>query len=333
MKRFLPYIILLVMTWALGACDKAPSHVIGESDMVDLLVDIHEAEALIDMYPDRFRDDSAKKVLKKSVLMKHHVTEAKLDTSMVWYSRNMAVYVDVYDRVIKKLEKNRNDLDVKSGMVVAARNRKANVRSYKDYGDTADIWQAGRQLVLNSSIGKNIFPFIYASNQETQPGDKYLLQLKMLNNRAALKVLIGVEYIDGAVSFIERPSTREGWNEFVVQADTLRKIKNVYGYVKFNVSSKSTVCYVDSIMLLRVHLDRKTYGVISMQRDLDRNKKTENDSKVAELKNNKEQIKNTIDKPVELKAEDKDVLNNRTSRHSNLRKRSDIKLTQPQKSD
>ena len=122
-----------------------------------------------------------------------------------------------------------------------------------------------------------MLPFVYLANSESQKGDKYTLRYKAVNNRAGVKVFVGVEYGDGAVTFVERPATAYGWNEVAVQADSLRKIKNVFGYIKFGVSSKQTICYVDSIMLLRTHLDRNSYGLINMQKTLDRNKQLEAD--------------------------------------------------------
>ena len=62
-------ILTVVFVVALSSCDKAPRHVIGERDMVDLLVDIHEAESLIDMYPQTYGRDSMRKVLKQQVTM------------------------------------------------------------------------------------------------------------------------------------------------------------------------------------------------------------------------------------------------------------------------
>ncbi|MGN0214307.1 MAG: DUF4296 domain-containing protein [Muribaculaceae bacterium] len=281
MQRLVSQIIVLCIVAALSSCDKAPRHVIGESDMVDLLVDIHEAEALIDMEPKLYGNDSVRKSLKQSVFMKHGVTAEKFDTSMVWYSRNMAVYTEVYERVLRNLEKKRDDLDRKAGKVDASIHRHNTGVKYKDFGDTADVWKLGRQLVITSGLGKNMLPFTCMSNQETQSGDKYKLMIKLLNNRASVKSLVGVEYVDGSVTFIERPSTSEGWNEFTVQSDSLKKIKNVFGYIKFDVRSKQTVCYIDSIMLLRTHLDRNTYGMINMQKTLDRNKPTQPDKKEA----------------------------------------------------
>ena len=277
MQRIMSRIILtLIIVAALSSCDKAPRHVIGEHDMVGLLVDIHEAESLIDMYPQTYGSDSMRKVLKQSVFMKHGVTAEKFDTSLVWYSRNMAVYAEVYEKVVNNLEQKRNDLEVKSGNVVASRERRGGVK-YKDFGDTADIWKAKRELVLTSSMGKAMLPFVYLANSESAKGDKYTLRFKTVNNKAGLKAFVGIEYGDGAMTFIERPATSTGWNEVSVQSDSLKKIKNVFGYIKFNLRSKQTICYVDSVMLLRTHLDRNTYGLINMQKTLDRNKQVEAD--------------------------------------------------------
>ena len=275
MYRFIQRIALGVLVALMVSCDKAPRHVIGEHDMVDLLVDIHQAESLINLAkaaeqsgafsPEHYGSDSAKMLLKQSVFMKHHVTAEKFDTSMVWYSKNMAVYTEVYDKVIKRLEDERKDLDVKAGKVVATSRRHKAGRSYKDFGDTADLWTAGRQLVLTSNLGHSVMPFDFRANQETSLGDKYLLQLKSLNGMS------GVNAFDGSTTFVERVAFKEGWNEFALQTDSLKKVKRVFGYIKFNVRSQHTVSYVDSIMLLRVHLDRSSYDIINVQKVLDRN--------------------------------------------------------------
>lgn len=292
MKKSLPIILLILFATIIVSCDKAPGYVIGESDMVDLLVDIHQSEALIDMYPEQFGSDSAKMLLKQSVFKAHNVTAEKFDTSMVWYSRNMAVYSDVYDRVIKRLEDSRNDYETKSGKVITATHRRGGGRSYKDFGDTADIWSLGRQLILTANMGKNILPFSYASNQETQLGDKYLLRLKSLSNNGNVNAFVGVEYIDGSVTFIERLASKEGWNEFSIQSDSLKRVKRMFGYIKFDVRKKRYLCYVDSIMLLRVHLDRTSYGNINTQKILDRNKQLQ-----------KEKSKNIITEEIDLTEE------------------------------
>ena len=65
MKR-LGYILLLLLALAAGftACDKAPSGIIKESKMEDLLVDIYKAQAYIDNHPDEFDSDSSRQAMK-----------------------------------------------------------------------------------------------------------------------------------------------------------------------------------------------------------------------------------------------------------------------------
>jgi hypothetical protein len=251
-----------------SGCDKAPGHVIGEGDMVDLLVDIYKAEAYIEINRAEYPDDSSCMVLKQSVFMKHNVTSEKFDTSMVWYTRNLALYSEVCDKVIKELEDERRKLDLASGKVVSKRHRKAGGRSYKDFGDTADIWTSTRQMVLTANYGSNILPFYISSNQESQKGDKYTLLMKVINNRSDIRAFVGIEYNDGVHTFIERRASN-GWFEVPVQGDSLKNIKGVFGYIKYNVLEANAVSYVDSIMLLRTHIDNKTYSNIATQKVLD----------------------------------------------------------------
>lgn len=270
--RKLPFFIILIMSVVVASCDKAPGYVVGESDMVPLLVDIHKAEALIEQNPEKYGNDSIRKSIKSSVLMKHGVTPEKFDTSLVWYAHNMDVYNDVYSRVTEKLEAEKAMLE--SGGTSAAVTRKRSSRGprYRDYGDTADIWKEARQYVVTASLCKDMVPFVYVSNSESAPGDRYAMRMKVVTSRssAAVETVVAIEYVDGVVTLTQRKASSDGWNEFVLQGDSLKRIRNVFGYISFNVTDPRSICYVDSVMLLRTHFDRQNYGYITTQKVLDR---------------------------------------------------------------
>lgn len=270
MNRILPIITLFVLSTMFISCEKAPRYAIGESDMEDLLVDVYKAEAYIEAHYLEFADDSSKMLLKQSVFMKHGVTPEKFDTSMKWYSMNIPVYMDVYDNVQKRLEKERNELDITTGNVIASHRKTGTGKTYKNFGDSADLWESARQLIITENIKNSILPFELKTNQESQKGDKYCLKMLVVNNNTEIKALVALLYSDDSYTFIERRTASNGWFDVTVQGDSMKNIKNVFGYIKYGDVPHGEMVYVDSILLLRTHLDRNTYNGINTQKVLDR---------------------------------------------------------------
>ena len=102
-SRILYIIIGLVLL--LVACKSQPDYVIEEDRMVDILVDIHKTEAVINLNYSQFPTDEKKRIVREAVYMRHNTTKADFDTSLVWYGNHLDVYMNVYDRVIEKLKK------------------------------------------------------------------------------------------------------------------------------------------------------------------------------------------------------------------------------------
>lgn len=270
LQRFSQIIFVLTVFTALASCEKAPNYVIGESDMEDLLVDIYKAEAYIDSHSADFQNDSSKMMLKQSVFMKHGVTAAEFDTSMVWYSKNIDVFLDVHDKVRQRYEEEERQLNLAMGKVTAVGHRRTRGISYKNFGDTADLWESARQLIVSRNISNSVLPFEIKSNQESQKGDKYCLRMKLTNNKSSVQAFVGIIYNDETYTCIERRSRVDGWLNVEVQGDSLKNIRKVFGYLKANEVADNVILYVDSIMVLRTHLDRNTYNIISSQKQLDR---------------------------------------------------------------
>jgi len=71
--------------------------------MEKVIYDIYLAEAEINANFNIFSSDSARKQeLLNSVLKKQNITEAKLDTSIAWYSGNLDKYVKLNNKVSKR---------------------------------------------------------------------------------------------------------------------------------------------------------------------------------------------------------------------------------------
>lgn len=267
------------------ACSKAPDYVIKESDMADLMADMYKAEAMVEDKNTTFNNDSMRMMARQSVLKKHNITQEKFDTSLIWYAHHLEVYNKVYDDVIEQLDNEFKELskgDFTSVAVVSGGDIKPSVPRYRSVGDTADIWGRNRTWVLLPGFAQNVITFDMKPDKENIKGDKYELAFKLINMRRSMKVYIGVDYKDGSTSYSYRRVSSDGWKNCPLQSDSTREVKRIYGYMTYDSQDRHAV-FVDSVELLRTHLDRSTYTkVMDKQPWIGQKKEESKSEKVAD---------------------------------------------------
>lgn len=82
--------------------------VLPRDKMIAVLHDIQIAEAIQSIHIIDFGKREDKDALVEGVLMKHGITQAQLDSSLVWYSDNVEIYKRVNDSVIATLKREHN---------------------------------------------------------------------------------------------------------------------------------------------------------------------------------------------------------------------------------
>lgn len=270
-------LLILIATLAvlLTGCDKAPDGIIKESDLADFLYDLYRLEAIIDMNPEAFPTDSVKRVAKQSLFQKHGITQAEYDSSLVWYATNFEAYNTVHKKVMMRLQDDNKELTAE--MANAPQEHKSaadDAQKHKMYaakGDTADIWNDDRSLMLTAGLKRGYFAFDFDPDGEHRKGDRYMLGMKMLCFNNTFGLMLAAEYADGTVSIASRNASLNGWTELALQTDSTRNVRRIFGYIHYNVASHSVVAFLDSISLVRTHLDRKIYSNINSQKFVSRN--------------------------------------------------------------
>ncbi|MGM9868721.1 MAG: DUF4296 domain-containing protein [Sodaliphilus sp.] len=264
------FIIASLVVALLCGCDKAPNGVIKESDFADFLYDLYRLEAIIESNPDMFPTDSVKRVAKQSLFQKHGITQADYDSSMVWYAANFQAYSTVHKKVVMRLQEDKAQLTKE--LIKAPQDHKQasgtgqQRKMYATKGDTADIWTDTRSLMLSPGLKCGYFTFECQPDGEHLKGDKYTLSMKMLCFSNTFSLMLAAEYQDGSVAIVHRNASMEGWSNIPLQTDSTRNVRRIFGYIKYNITGVSTVNYLDSIALLRTHLDRGTYPNINSQK-------------------------------------------------------------------
>lgn len=249
LKSYL-YVGLLCAAIAMSSCKRLPDGVLDEKRMVALLVDIHKGEGLADMERSNFQNDSVKKLLKQSIYLKHGVTAAEVDSSFVWYGKNLADYMIIYDKVVEELESELKEDKAKGNMAPVFAE-----------GDSVDIWNAAPSYRIDYRLPVGNIVFNIENDANSKMGDNYTIQYKMLNKRDGgmkVKSALFVKYDDGMVEYRTNETGAEGWSRLKIVSDSTKNIDRIYGYLSFD-PSQGEVVFLDSVGLVRTRLASRNY--------------------------------------------------------------------------
>lgn len=244
----------------LSSCSKTPKGVIPEKDMAVLLADMAEGDAVVELNRSDYGSDESRKALKQSILIKNGYTQADFDKSLMWYGHNLDVYGDVYDDVVSILEDRQRD----------ARNEAKKVgEKLVAAGDSVDVWQQSHSLLFDRRQcgGLVQLAFSYPADSEMRTGDRYEWRMQMVNAKNAATLFVGVDYADGSSEFQSQSLMPEETASIVLQTDSSRTTKRVYGYMNYKMVMENAV-FVDKISLSRSRLRQDIYNAHPYQRGL-----------------------------------------------------------------
>lgn len=161
---------LLILILLFPACTpQRPSGILSEGKMENILVDYHLALAMADTRPGDAEEN--RYVLVQAALKKHHVTEAELDTSLVYWCRNSEKMVKICNRVTKRL----SYMAETQGVDRQEKNRYSYLATE---GDTANVWNLRQNVVLIPNVVDNIYSFSIDADTTYMPGDYFMWAFK-----------------------------------------------------------------------------------------------------------------------------------------------------------
>lgn len=239
-----PLIVVMVM-----ACSRVPSGVIPPGDMAELLADLHEGEGVVESERQSFATDSMRMLLRESIYRRHDVTRQQVDSSMMWYGKNIEKYMEVYDEVIEILDKRLADAN--SNTSRPAQNGSV-YQSVSLEGDSIDVWTQLHYRRFYDSGGNNFVTYRMNKDRNWQPGDSYTLNFKAINTRKPVDVAMLVEYTDGTSDYSHRQFPHSGWNDLKITHTPDKEASTMSVVISYEPARKE-VAYIDSISLIRRH--------------------------------------------------------------------------------
>ncbi len=250
MKRNLIYgILLLLMSGCVVSCGrKVPRDVIQPEAMEDLLYDYHLA-SLMSADLD-FSEKYKREAYLEYVFEKHHVTEEKFDSSMVWYTRHTDQLVAVYANLKQRFETARGYITSQGG------NPNAQI-AVSFSGDSVDIWQDRTVYWLSATPYSN--KIVFNLQADTTFNSRDILELsanfsffpqKSVEGKAVMGLCF--YFKNDSTYGMTRTVTASGPQVLRVQQDSLFDIRNISGFIYYTKSSEDN----GSVLLNDIRLMR-----------------------------------------------------------------------------
>lgn len=230
----------------LAACSQRPKGVLDREEMAQLLADIHIGESVVENNFRHYNTDSARSVLRQSIYAKHGVTTQQVDSSLMWYGRNMDQYIEVYDRVTEILNNRILAAQEQAGSSTA--DLSGQIFSFE--GDSVDVWSDIRYRRFATNMPSNFIYFSLPSDRNWEKGDAYELRSKFIGGKGMAEAVITAEYHDGTREYVSTRMGGEGWNSLKLVLDSTRTPFNIAGHIYYE-PRPGEAAFIDSISLTR----------------------------------------------------------------------------------
>lgn len=257
------YVIFILLLALLTACNQRPDYVLSDKAMEDLLIDIHKTEAVMAVNPNKYRNSDSKRAMRQAVFMRHNTSQAEFDSSLVWYGAHLDDYMDIYERVIIRLE-SENEM-IKD--LIAQDNSQTLTRA----GDTVDIWKQEKYHIFSADNGSNVMSFNITTDENFKRNDHFLFQFfihNMPKSGEPVQIYLAIRHNNQVIHYNYAEVKRNGWNIVKVQSDSTANLSEIYGYIAMPPRYGRHIMYADSINLIRIHdkpgMPRNEYQTIDV---------------------------------------------------------------------
>ena len=273
MRKLLYLVLALVSLSVAASCIDRPDFVLEEEQMIDLLVDVHRAEGLLEMQQQQGAGfgtdlDTYQKEIIAAVLQKHGVSRSRYDSSLMWYAQHLKLLTRVYGHVDERLKE---EHEMWSLQVTETRDFVNSIA-----GDSVDLWTLRDHLILDSPRYSDILFWEIPSDSNFVDGDtlrwRFIIRQLLPGQRVLASISLTKyepteeelrrqgkkkqnEPLGAPIGFDAKTITQNGECQLIARADSLQPFRSVIlGLVLMNDSNKAAPVFVDSISLLRTHL-------------------------------------------------------------------------------
>lgn len=230
----------------MSACERRPDMVLSDDKTADLLADLHIADAYGSIEGNKTADvsesvgDSAMRVLRQSVMLRHGVKEEEFDSTLSWYGHHLDKYEDMYELVMERL---------------ASKQRAYMEADRQSESAGAGLWPYGSMLRLEGT--RDVAATLTFKIDGAVPkGGKLIWEAKTFNAKAPVEVFLAADYTNGSIGYVSRTLMGDGTQRVTLQTDSSLTVRSSYGYIR---SRQEGPLLLDSISLVAAPLNQTSY--------------------------------------------------------------------------
>ena len=173
---------------------QVPSQYIQPDDMEDLIYDYHMAQGIASQQEGG--SDYNRRFLWEVVLKDHGYTQAEFDSSLVYYYTRADRFQEVYEHVRDRLNK---EAEKYGGVINEVQNFTSSLN-----GDTADVWNGVRMLMLVNDRPYHLFKFSQKADTTFHAGDSFLMSFNttwlMQNGNRQATAYLAITYANDSTT-------------------------------------------------------------------------------------------------------------------------------------
>jgi len=243
-------------TTLVGCKPRVPKEYLQPGKMEDILYDYLLADGIA--YTEGGNQELAfrRQAYREAALRKHGVSEAKFDSSLVYYYRHTKLLHDIYQKLSKRL----NNDAIALG---ATANEISQFEGMASQGDTATVWSNTQTVVLMPMAPYNYVTFNLKADTTYHEGDKMILsfdsQFLFQNGMKDGVAMLTVTFSNDSTSSQVMHCSRD--DHFTVQLQDVERIgiKRVSGFIYLGKGNTPPgvndlrVMAVSNLKLMKMH--------------------------------------------------------------------------------
>lgn len=249
----------LVIVWAsvlllLSACKpQVPSKYLQPDDMEDLMYDFYVSQGISTSRVGS--SDYERRYNLQTVLQKYGLTNEEFDSTLVYYYNHMELMDAIYTRIQKRLGNEALQLGASEGEVERFTTQSVS-------GDTTDVWEGRRQLMLLPIPPHHIVQFTQKADTSYHQGDSFLFtfgsRFFVQSGSRNATVYLAVTYENDSVATSHTSVNVSGGTTLRVNACDLRA-KRLDGFIymprreQTDNESETGILLLNHIQLMRFH--------------------------------------------------------------------------------
>lgn len=260
LRQWRYYFLTATATIAFCGCSKVPDNILSEKEMQSVQYDMQIAEAIINQNPSDYPDSEHKEALYQSVFRKHKIKEALYDSSLIWYGKNLDIYMKVIERTEVDLRKT-NDL---------LSDKLKNKSDEPHRIDSIDIWNASRSMIMEAQKGGNRLVFDIKPQNNYPSGSIFVMSFDVWGLNPTMRqypeIRLSADQGDTIVT-IRHKILADGLQETVLRTLPTKQVRRVFGdiYMEGKNNTAAYRIYLDSLSLMQFNYGRYTPKVDTLK--------------------------------------------------------------------